>query len=138
MSKAGKIVTVTVEKASKNFSAYIEELPGCITTGKNIQELEANMREAVKGHLEVCKEYGDKVPKVFEGHFQLVFRFAPAALLALYSGVFTKAALERITGINQRQLWHYASGEKKPRAVQKKRIEAGLHKLGKELMSIEL
>lgn len=138
MSKAVKTVTVTVESAHKNYSAFIEELPGCITTGKNIQELEINMREAVKGHLEVCKEFGDKVPKVFEGNFQLVFKFAPATLLALYSGVFTKAALERITGINQRQLWHYASGAKKPRATQKKRIEAGLHKLGKELMSIEL
>lgn len=78
------------------------------------------MREAIKGHLEVCKAYGDKVPKVFKGHFQLVFRFAPSTLLALYSGVFTKAALERITGINQRQLWHYASGEKNPGLLRRK------------------
>jgi hypothetical protein len=41
-------------------------------------------------------------------------------------------------GINQRQLQHYASGLKKPREAQVKKIESALHKLGEELMSIEM
>ena len=57
-------------------------------------------------------------------------------LLNAYSDVFTKAALSRITGINQRQLWHYASGMRKPRPTQRKRIEDGLHRLGMELLNI--
>ncbi|MCK9638406.1 MAG: hypothetical protein M0R39_00730 [Prolixibacteraceae bacterium] len=52
------------------------------------------------------------------------------------SDISTKAALSRITWINQRQLWHYASGMRKPRPAQRKRIEEGLHKLGAELLKI--
>lgn len=56
----------------------------------------------------------------------------------IYSGVFTKAALSRVTGINERQLWHYAAGVRKPRRAQAKRIEEGIHRLGKELLTIQL
>jgi hypothetical protein len=53
-----------------------------------------------------------------------------------YKGVFTKAALERITGINQTQLGHYAAGRSKPRKQQILKIEKALHKLGEELCTI--
>lgn len=133
-----KKVIVTVEQGKKNFAAYIDSLPGCTTTGRTIEELERNMREAIEVHIELTQKYKEKVPKVFLGKYQLIFKYEPKALLYQFSTTFTKAALERITGVNQRQLWHYASGEKKPREAQKKRIELGLHKLGKELLSIEL
>ena len=133
-----KKVVVNVEQGKKNFAAYINKLPGCTTTGRSVEELEKNVREAIEAHIELTQKYKESVPKIFLGEYELVFRYEPEALLAQYAGIFTKAALERITGINQRQLWHYASGEKKPREAQRKRIEYGLHKLGKELLSIEL
>jgi predicted RNase H-like HicB family nuclease len=133
-----KKVIVNVEQGKKNFAAYIEVLPGCITTGKTLSEIEKNMREAIKAHVELTQAYNETVPKVFLGKYDLVFKYDPSTLLSQFTGIFTKAALERITGINQRQLWHYASGEKKPRTKQKERIEQGLHKLGKELLSITL
>ena len=60
------------------------------------------------------------------------------SLLDFYSGIFSKAGLERITGINQKQLWHYASGNRKPRPEQAMKLENALHKLGEELISINL
>ena len=54
-------------------------------------------------------------------------------MLQFYAGIFTKAGLERITGINQKQLWHYASGTRNPRPEQVLKIETALHKLGEEL-----
>ena len=53
-----------------------------------------------------------------------------------YSDIFTKAALSRITRINQRQLWHLACGMCVPRPAQGKRIEDGLHRLGAEQLTI--
>lgn len=53
-------------------------------------------------------------------------------------GIFTNAAIERLTGINQRQIQRYASGESNPRPEQKMKIKDGLHKLGKELIELEL
>lgn len=60
------------------------------------------------------------------------------SVLDFYSGIFTKAGLERITGINQKQLWHYASGARKPRPEQAVKLESALHKLGEELLAISL
>ena len=60
----GKVV-VTVELTDNNYSAFIEELPGCISTGKTLRDLKENMSEAVAGHLEVSTEYGDPIPDTF-------------------------------------------------------------------------
>ncbi len=49
-----------------------------------------------------------------------------------------KQHCSRITGINERQLWHYASGLRKPRPTQRKRIEDGLHRLGAELLTLSV
>lgn len=46
------------------------------------------------------------------------------------------SALQTITGINQKQLAHYASGVSKPRQAQADKIAKGLHKLAEELKVI--
>ena len=60
------------------------------------------------------------------------------SFLEFYSGIFSKPGLERISGINQKQLWHYASGKSKPRPEQVMKLESALHKLGAELVAITL
>ena len=45
-------------------------------------------------------------------------------------------SLETITGINQKQLAHYASGISKPRPKQAQKIAQGLHRLAKEMMVV--
>lgn len=39
---------VVIEKANGNYSAYAPDLPGCVATGKTIEEVKARMREAIK------------------------------------------------------------------------------------------
>lgn len=46
--------------------------------------------------------------------------------------------LEKLTGINQKQIHHYASGLRKPREQQRRKIAEALHQLGEELLSIDL
>ena len=60
------------------------------------------------------------------------------SLLTIYSGIFTKSGLEGLTGINQKQLWHYANGVSTPRRAQAQKIESALHRLGNELISVRL
>ena len=131
-------IVVTVEMGENNYSAYIETLPGCVTTGKNMHEIKTNMHEAIEGHLEVSRQYGDFIPKAFDGEYRLVFRFDTECLLTHYKGIFTNSALERITGINQRQLQRYASGKSRPMRPQSIKIQKALHRLGSELLDIEL
>ena len=55
-----------------------------------------------------------------------------------YSGIFTNSTLERLTGINQRQLQRYAPGTSKPHPAQAKHIEQAFRKLGHELQMVEI
>jgi predicted RNase H-like HicB family nuclease len=131
-------VLVTVEMTNNNYAAYIDILPGCVSTGKTFEEMKKNMEESVEMHLETSREFGDKISSVFDADFELVYKFDATSLLQHYRGIFTNAALERITGINQRQLQRYASGESKPRAAQVKKISNALHSIGRELLVVEL
>jgi predicted RNase H-like HicB family nuclease len=54
---------VIFEQAEHNWAAYVPDLPGCITTGKTLEETERNIAEAVRGHLAVLKEFGEPVPE---------------------------------------------------------------------------
>lgn len=128
-----KTVEVIVEHAGKNLSAYIKGVP-VITVGDNMKEIETNIKEAIDLYLE---DNPDPV-ELLTGEFELKFRVDVATFINSYSSIFTKAALSRITGINERQLWHYAAGVRKPRPAQRKRIEEGLHQLAEELKSIAL
>jgi predicted RNase H-like HicB family nuclease len=54
---------VIVEKGENNYSAYVPDLPGCVSTGETVDETLKNIREAIEGHLEVMREYGDPIPE---------------------------------------------------------------------------
>ena len=132
-----KTVEVIVEHAGNNLSAYIEGAP-VITVGNDVKEIEKNMKEAVELYLESCKEMNIVPVEVLQGEFALKFKIDAATFINYYSGIFTKAALSRITGINERQLWHYAAGVHKPRKRQLEKIQKGINALTEELAAINL
>ena len=121
-----KTVEVIVEHAGKNLSAYIEGAP-VITVGND-------MKEAIELYL----EDNPNPCEVLSGEFELKFKIDAATFINYYSSIFTKAALSRITGINERQLWHYAAGVHKPRRQQLEKIQRGIQSLTKELSAINL
>jgi len=129
-------VIVDIYYTGNNFCAHAPILPGCVSTAATLADMKKNINDAIEFHIETSMENSDPIPDVFKGEYELEFIISTEALLNAYSDIFTKAALSRITGINERQLWHYASGMRKPRPAQRKRIEDGLHRLGNELLSI--
>lgn len=54
--------TLVIERGENNYSAYVPDLPGCITTGRNVEEVERLMREAIELHLEGMLEDGEAIP----------------------------------------------------------------------------
>lgn len=54
---------VIIEKANKNFSAYLPDVPGCVATGKTIEEVKKNIKEALAMHLEGLAEDGQPAPE---------------------------------------------------------------------------
>ena len=53
---------IVIEQAETNFSAYVPDLPGCVATGSTMEEVEAEIREAIAFHLEGLREDGVPVP----------------------------------------------------------------------------
>ena len=53
---------IIIEEGSRNYSAYAPDLPGCIATGKTLDEVKANMREAIKMHIEGMVEDQEPIP----------------------------------------------------------------------------
>ena len=54
---------MTVGKGDQNYSAYLPDLPGCIATGKTIEELEQRMNEAIELHLRGMRQDGLAIPE---------------------------------------------------------------------------
>ena len=54
---------VIYEKTPTGYSAYVPDLPGCITTGTTLRDTQLNMCEALTGHLATMREFGDPVPE---------------------------------------------------------------------------
>jgi predicted RNase H-like HicB family nuclease len=54
---------VIFEQAKTNWAAYVPDLPGCVSTGKSLEETEQNVREAICGHLQTLSEFGEPVPQ---------------------------------------------------------------------------
>jgi len=132
-------VIVTVGITENNYSASVDIGDGiAVATGKTFTELKEDMESAVKFHLECMQEDGEDTPQPFDGEYELVYKFDPQSLLTHYKGIFTNTALHRLTGINERQLQRYASGESKPRREQAEKIAKALHGLADELRVVEL
>jgi len=51
---------IVIEKANGNLSAYSPDLPGCVATGKNVDEVKKNMQQAIEIHLRGLRE--DRLP----------------------------------------------------------------------------
>jgi len=53
---------IVIEKAAGNYSAYVPDLPGCVSTGRTIEELRRNIQQAIELHIEGLRRDGDPVP----------------------------------------------------------------------------
>lgn len=53
---------IVIEKADGNYSAYVPDLPGCVATGATVTEVEAEIRDAIRFHIEGLKTDGLPVP----------------------------------------------------------------------------
>ncbi|MGA2328414.1 MAG: type II toxin-antitoxin system HicB family antitoxin [Bryobacteraceae bacterium] len=67
---------IVIERGEHNLSAYVPDLPGCITTGRTVKEIERNIREAIELHLEGLREDGEPIP---EPHTAVAYIEPPGA-----------------------------------------------------------
>lgn len=127
-----------IERTTDGYSIYTEN--GIFSgMGDTAEGAKNDMLTQIEFYVETCKENGISIPEYLEtGEYEIAYKFDVESLLKFYSGIFSKSAQERLTGINQKQLGNYASGRLKPGPQQIQKINEALHELGKELLSISL
>lgn len=54
---------VIYEKGPDGYSAYVPDLPGCTSAGVDKKEVEENIVEAIKLHLDAMKDAGYEIPE---------------------------------------------------------------------------
>lgn len=53
---------VVIERADGNYSAYVPDLPGCVATGATVEEVEREIKEAIRFHLDGMRQDGVQIP----------------------------------------------------------------------------
>lgn len=100
--------------------------------GNTVAEAIEDMKVAMEDIQELYKEKDKPFPEL---EFQ--YKYDLPSFLDYYSKILSFAALERLTGINQRQLSQYVQGYRKPSKETAKRIEEKLHLLAEELQQVQ-
>lgn len=54
---------VVIEKADGNYSVYVPDLPGCAVVGRTLEQVEREIQEAIRFHIEGLREDGLAVPE---------------------------------------------------------------------------
>lgn len=53
---------IVIEKTSRNYAAYVPDLPGCVAAADTRDEVIRLMREGIPFHIEGLLEEGESVP----------------------------------------------------------------------------
>lgn len=133
-------IIINTSKTPEGYCASSDIMPGWIVayTG-DFDGFEEYVRESIDFYTECAHADGVELPPELESpDTHISYRFDIQSLLNHYQNIFSLAALQSITGINQRQLWHYSAGRSKPRPRQAKKIVSALNRLGKELVSLSV
>ena len=129
-----KKVKVFIEKGPDEYSAYMDDTPlsySCIGTGATVEETIADFRKS----YDEMRDYYSSVGKPFE-EVELEFCYDIPSFLQEFAFAFSLAGLERITGVNQKQLGHYISGYRKPSEKTIRKIEDGIHRFSAQLNAV--
>lgn len=71
---------ILIEKAAGNYSAYLPDVPGCVTVGDTIEEVKKNMVEALTLHFNGLHTEGDPIPQPATEAAYVEFDWTPTKL----------------------------------------------------------
>ena len=130
-----KVKAIIERSADGEFSSYMDadNLPYLVTgTGATVAEARKIFEGGYSDTREMFVEDGIPFEEV---EFEFVYDMA--SFLQYYAYAFSLAGLERITGVNQKQLGHYISGHRKPSRKTIDKIELRIKEFSKELSTVQ-
>ena len=133
-----KVIMKTTHTAT-GYCCMCDLLPGWTTShGHDFRKFDKYVRESIDFYVDCAKKNGDEYPEVLDGEYEIEYQFDVPALLHYYQGTLSFSGLQRITGVNQKQLAHYASGRSRPMKRQAMKIVEGIHAFANELNGLSI
>ena len=132
-----KTIEAIIERASDGtYSVYCKDeiFSGA---GPTIEEAKADMARQMAFYKETALAEGFRYPDFLDGEFEISYKVDMPSLMRYYvgAGILSLAGIEKMTGINQKQLWSYLNGTR-PRKAQTERIEKGFRALTRDLSTL--
>ena len=128
-------VTAIIERGCDGrYSVYIQDKNypyGIIGTGDTVMEAKADFQCGYDEMKAYVTDKGDVFKDV-----DICFKYDIPSFLQEFAYAFSLAGLERITGVNQKQLGHYISGYRRPSEKTIRKIESGIHHFSGLLASV--
>lgn len=129
-------ILMVIEKSKDFFDAYSENCDGIYAAGDSIEAVKADTLEAIRLIKKNLPE--EQWPQQIKGEFEIEWKLDVQSFLEYYHGFMSLAGMEKMTGINQKQLSNYLNRRATPRRRQTNRMIDGIHRFASELMSITL
>ena len=132
-----KVIEAVLERATDGtYTVYCknESFSGA---GETIEAAKQDMLAQMSFYKNSAREAGFRYPAFLDEEYRISYTIVMPSLIKYYfeKGIFTLSGMEKVTGINQKQLWSYLNGTK-PRKTQSERIESGFRALSQDLDSI--
>ena len=127
---------IVIERSSDHFGAYSENCDGIYAAGDSLDAVKTDTFDAIR----ILKENlpDTQWPVILKGDFEVEWKIDVPSFLEYYSKYMSLAGMEKMTGVNQKQLSNYLNHRSVPRPRQTKRIRDGIHRFAEELLSITL
>ncbi|MBR3917016.1 MAG: DNA-binding protein [Bacteroidaceae bacterium] len=131
-----KKIIIVIERSADLFDAYSDNCDGIYGAGNSIEECKKDIELSIAQIKE--KLPMERWPEEIRGEYELEYKLDAQSFLEYFSQYLSLAGMERITGVNQKQLSNYLNRRAKPRKQQIERISKGLRRFASELLSITL
>lgn len=130
---------LTTALTPSGYCCTCDALPGWMVAHEgDFEAFKAYVEESLDFYIEGLEADGEPIPAELQGERRVEYRFDMQSLLEHLRPLFTFSALERLTGIHQKQLAHYAAGRSTPRPAQAEKFNAALHALGERLTAVRV
>ena len=129
-------IVMLIGKSKDYYGAMSVNCDGIYSAGPDVESVKEDTYRAIEGIKRNLPE--DRWPKQIKGEFEIEWKFDVPSFLEYYGNYLSLAGLQRMTGINQKQLSNYLHHRAVPRQKQADRIINGLHNFAREILSITL
>lgn len=127
-------IKIGIDRSENNYSAVgIYQCYTFVATHKTFEGVKKALLDSVRQTHEWELEAGKESDL---DQLEPIYDLTISALLGSLTNVITRTSLSKATGINPKQLSHYAQGIRRPRPAQAERIRDGIRRIGLQLSQV--